>query len=397
MWRRLKSGGWVLGAFLWATAASAQQFPANGEWMPVLRDGEPLDSPVNAKGGRNVVGDAEFPAAYIQRDPGFIYFRMRLNDAPLDNHGNLTSHGWGVALDTDQDLNTYEFLILLDGNLRPAAVTLQENTRQRTLGDPSDAAEVLLAAWPASTHARLVEADSSFSRNPDFFLDFAVPNEALVLAGISDATPLRLIFGTSSNSRSLNADLVAPSGSTTLSDAGSDPIICGPTGCETCNSAAACGTGCLPCENSGDRCVEGFCSECADDVHCAPGAGCQEGVCVACAVAGDTDGDGVCDDLDNCPDTYNPDQTDSSGNGVGDACEETEPDPDPDPDPDPEPEPIPEPEPQGPSTDPVVPVTDEPISAAEGCGCSGTGGGAAFLALGSAVVALLRRRKAQAA
>ena len=39
-------------------------------------------------------------------------------------------------------------------------------------------------------------------------------------------------------------------------------------------------------------------------------------------VAQDTDGDGIPDADDNCPDTPNPDQTDTNGNGVGDACEE---------------------------------------------------------------------------
>jgi hypothetical protein len=35
----------------------------------------------------------------------------------------------------------------------------------------------------------------------------------------------------------------------------------------------------------------------------------------------DSDGDGIADDNDNCPDTYNPDQLDTDGNGIGDACE----------------------------------------------------------------------------
>ncbi len=34
----------------------------------------------------------------------------------------------------------------------------------------------------------------------------------------------------------------------------------------------------------------------------------------------DQDGDGVSDCTDNCPDTFNPDQADSNGDGVGDAC-----------------------------------------------------------------------------
>lgn len=38
----------------------------------------------------------------------------------------------------------------------------------------------------------------------------------------------------------------------------------------------------------------------------------------------DIDGDGIPDSEDNCPDTYNPDQTDSDGDGVGDACDDGE-------------------------------------------------------------------------
>lgn len=34
----------------------------------------------------------------------------------------------------------------------------------------------------------------------------------------------------------------------------------------------------------------------------------------------DSDGDGVDDDSDNCPDVFNPDQEDTDGDGVGDAC-----------------------------------------------------------------------------
>jgi PKD repeat protein len=42
----------------------------------------------------------------------------------------------------------------------------------------------------------------------------------------------------------------------------------------------------------------------------------------------DTDGDGICDDEDNCPGTYNPGQADGDGDGVGDACDICPDDPD---------------------------------------------------------------------
>ncbi|MEM1119013.1 MAG: SdrD B-like domain-containing protein [Bacteroidota bacterium] len=43
-----------------------------------------------------------------------------------------------------------------------------------------------------------------------------------------------------------------------------------------------------------------------------------------CANAGgDSDGDGICDDVDNCRHTQNPDQADNDGDGIGNVCDET--------------------------------------------------------------------------
>ena len=50
---------------------------------------------------------------------------------------------------------------------------------------------------------------------------------------------------------------------------------------------------------------------------------CQEGEPDPCADAGgDTDGDGVCDDEDNCVDVANPDQADDDSDGVGNVCDD---------------------------------------------------------------------------
>ena len=43
--------------------------------------------------------------------------------------------------------------------------------------------------------------------------------------------------------------------------------------------------------------------------------------CVGVVGVGDTDGDGVPDDVDNCPHVPNPDQADGDGDRVGDACD----------------------------------------------------------------------------
>jgi len=41
-----------------------------------------------------------------------------------------------------------------------------------------------------------------------------------------------------------------------------------------------------------------------------------------CPTGTDPDGDGICDEVDNCPDVPNPDQTDTDGDGIGDECDE---------------------------------------------------------------------------
>jgi len=44
-------------------------------------------------------------------------------------------------------------------------------------------------------------------------------------------------------------------------------------------------------------------------------------ICIGNDATGDTDGDGVCDDTDNCVFTNNPNQIDCNNDGVGDSCE----------------------------------------------------------------------------
>ena len=47
-----------------------------------------------------------------------------------------------------------------------------------------------------------------------------------------------------------------------------------------------------------------------------------DGVGDACNDANDSDGDEWNDDLDNCPEVFNPDQADTDGDGLGDACDD---------------------------------------------------------------------------
>lgn len=90
------------------------------------------------------------------------------------------------------------------------------------------------------------------------------------------------------------------------------------------------GSGADPCTGDDDcaagaTCVDGSCEDpgggCTSDDECGESQTCNaDGACVGSP--GDVDGDGIADEDDNCPRVANPDQVDSDGDGVGDACEE---------------------------------------------------------------------------
>ena len=96
----------------------------------------------------------------------------------------------------------------------------------------------------------------------------------------------------------------------------------------SCDDPFCCGAVCL--ETFQDFCCavewDTECVETAERV-CVPIETCcrTDGTCPVGSVPGtDTDFDGVCDDVDNCPNFPNPDQADSDNNGVGDPCEDTD-------------------------------------------------------------------------
>ncbi len=70
----------------------------------------------------------------------------------------------------------------------------------------------------------------------------------------------------------------------------------------------------------GDNVVYGYADDCCGG--CAHASAVFRMQYINCSI--DSDNDGVDDNQDNCPSTYNPDQADSDGDGVGDACDEPE-------------------------------------------------------------------------
>jgi hypothetical protein len=107
-------------------------------------------------------------------------------------------------------------------------------------------------------------------------------------------------------------------------------------GAEICDAVLDCQAGTAPTIDDGVTCTDDSCDEAADSVvnglndglcddgdpctadSCDGVTGCANDPIIGCA---DTDGDGVVDSEDNCPNDFNPGQEDRNGNGVGEACE----------------------------------------------------------------------------
>ena len=89
--------------------------------------------------------------------------------------------------------------------------------------------------------------------------------------------------------------------------------------------------GCGHSDTAVDECAAGTADCSADasctDTPCGYTCECKAGftgngkTCTPVTTCDDGDGDGICDDVDNCPDVANADQADLDGNDTGDACE----------------------------------------------------------------------------
>ncbi|NIO15883.1 MAG: hypothetical protein GTN70_02600, partial [Deltaproteobacteria bacterium] len=85
----------------------------------------------------------------------------------------------------------------------------------------------------------------------------------------------------------------------------------------------------LDCSTCIDNDGDGVCIEednCPDTYNAGQADSDGDGLGDACDTClndpnNDADNDGVCGDVDNCPDVANPDQADADGDGIGDACD----------------------------------------------------------------------------
>jgi uncharacterized repeat protein (TIGR01451 family) len=226
--RKLSKKISFLAALCFLLPSLALAWPVDSAWKPILRGGTQLQDQIgDSNNERNVVSEAGKAAAYYYNDGTDLFFRIRLDDSPEGSGGQgyLESFGWGMEFDTDGVVNTYEYLIMLDG-IATEEISIRRNTFQGNIDDPSDNAELQLYADPLSpSNHRIVAADTFVHGTQDYFIDWKVDFAGYLAAtGLSPDQPIRTYWGTSNNTSSLAADLCDITGSDTLSASFSDVV-----------------------------------------------------------------------------------------------------------------------------------------------------------------------------
>ncbi len=205
-----------------ATLATAPQgainVPPDSAFYPYrctgANAGDTAGDPVTGNRERDLVGDTFFPAFYRAADATDVFFRMRIDINPLKNNGvDLQVSSWDVLVDTDGNLNTYEFMLTADGNMAGTKVrwvrnSIQEPNNPRDPANDNPATDMLADFTPATDYysVKLATDGSNFKGDPDYFVTVRIPKATLRMAGLNLNNSFVVWGGTNAQNYSLNAD-----------------------------------------------------------------------------------------------------------------------------------------------------------------------------------------------
>ncbi|MCF6409864.1 carboxypeptidase regulatory-like domain-containing protein [Pseudalkalibacillus salsuginis] len=191
-------------------------FPENVQYLPIRLDDDRFmfdasgdESPIST----DIVGNQTYPSLFFAYDGTNVYFRLRLNGDPRNiAQTSFRSFSWGILINSSGEAGTYDYLLAVNG-LR-AQLNLIKNT-VKEFNSWNDPAEGLDGRGEPSYSrpiinfdvARVTPADSNFSSNPDFFLDFFIPASTLFsILGVTEVSALQFIGFTATNENNYNKD-----------------------------------------------------------------------------------------------------------------------------------------------------------------------------------------------
>jgi uncharacterized repeat protein (TIGR01451 family) len=183
-------------------------------------------------GAVDIVGDATHPAAYTAHDGSFLYFRYRLNGNP-SGPGGFAQVAWHALMQVPSgDPFQYQYDLWLLG--KNDTIQIAKNTApqdfQSTNSNLSEAVlytqgyDVTSASNPSVSNTSplarsLMVQDGSnfeFGGDPDYFLDFAFPIDALkkygVIGSVSDLDQSLFLMATSTDVNNYNKNVFSCGG-----------------------------------------------------------------------------------------------------------------------------------------------------------------------------------------
>jgi outer membrane protein OmpA-like peptidoglycan-associated protein len=224
----------LLPATLQAAPAS---FGSNLDYTAVNCGGggsfDPTQDANAAKDERDIVGSTSVPALYVRDDGTHAFFRLRLDANPIATGGAapLSQFGWGIGLDSDGNLTTAEYTIVINGITESVSLVRTSDGKALKTWTPT-----LSGSGPVFTpgFVQVLPAGSALFGEPDFFLTVAVPMKEAADATLADPNPLvwgknTMWAGTSTNGTSIDKDFTCWDDATPIdwAKAAADPVVIG--------------------------------------------------------------------------------------------------------------------------------------------------------------------------
>ncbi|GAB1765757.1 carboxypeptidase regulatory-like domain-containing protein [Priestia megaterium] len=192
-------------------------FPSNTQFQPILIGTQPIYDVVGdeSPASTDIVGNTQFPAAFVAYDGTTIYFRIRLNSDPRNSKNTgFSNFAWGVLINTSGDPGVYDWLANVNG--LDNTINLVKNTT-RVFNSWNDPAEGTDGRGTPTFSRPIVNFDvarvtltndgSNFGGNADYFIDFQFPAaDFFRVLGISTSSPLRFVIFSSANANNYNKD-----------------------------------------------------------------------------------------------------------------------------------------------------------------------------------------------
>ncbi|MED1780668.1 carboxypeptidase regulatory-like domain-containing protein [Brevibacillus fortis] len=192
-------------------------YPSDSQFIPFMLGGSPFGDVPNDEnpGSVDLVGNSTFPVAFLAYDGTYLYFRMRVNEDPRNSQKTgFRNFAWGYLINAAGAAGTYQWMLGVQGLRNRIALIQNTVVEFNSWNDPAEGTNGSGAPnWQApiinfdTARVRLTNDGSSFSGDPDYFIDLVMPAATFFSTiGVTSLTSLCFLPFTSTNENNYNKD-----------------------------------------------------------------------------------------------------------------------------------------------------------------------------------------------